>query len=114
ARPSGEIYLRSAPKPEGPWSSRLPLARIPEWTPQTDPDLACYAAKEHPAFAAERRLVITYVCNLFAVAETNPLAILERLQREMGLYRPRVLDVPVPAHMLSPQNRIAPLATTGH
>ena len=101
ARPSGQIYLRSAPGPEGPWSPRFPLARIPERTRPTDPDLACYAAKEHPGFEADHRLIISYVCNLFAVVEKDPLATLKKLQREMSIYRPRVLEVPVPEHLLT-------------
>ena len=101
ARPSGQIYLRSASDPEGPWSPRFPIARIPELTHPTDPDLACYAAKEHSGFEADHHLIVSYVCNLFAVVEKNPLATLKKLQREMGIYRPRVLEIPVPEHLLT-------------
>ena len=112
-KPSGTIYLRSAAQPEGPWSPRVSLQQIPEVEPPSDPDLACYAAKAHPAFGTRNSLVITYVCNLFAVSEGDQLAVLQKLQKDMSLYRPRVLELPIPAELLSPKVRTGATGPAG-
>jgi hypothetical protein len=90
--PSDAVWIRSAPKIAGPWSERQLLYRIPELAASDarsrDPNTGCYAAKEHPQYATERRITFTYVCNLFTGPDQDPMAVLRRLQRDMRLYRP--------------------------
>jgi hypothetical protein len=68
--PNTAIVMRTAPRPEGPWSAPLALFKPPV-PPGTDPSkLLAYAAKAHP----EQRgadLVLTYVEN--DVAHPTPL-----------------------------------------
>jgi hypothetical protein len=57
-----QIGLRTAPRPEGPWSALTPFFRPPESALPNAADLAAYAAKVHP----EQRgadLVLSYVVN---------------------------------------------------
>ncbi|HEY8494037.1 MAG TPA: DUF4185 domain-containing protein [Myxococcota bacterium] len=102
--PSDAIYLRSAPAPEGPWSERRLVFRVPELAPDgaAPPDLhtACYAAKEQPQFSRPGSLTFTYVCNLFAGPDQDPWPILARLQRRMELYRPIAASVTLPVETL--------------
>jgi len=99
-RPSDAIYLRSAPAPEGPWSERRLVFRIPELAPDpeapADPNLGCYAAKEQPQFSRPGSLTFTYVCNLFSGPREDPYEVLGRLQRSMELYRPVAATVSLP------------------
>jgi len=98
-RPSDAVYLRSAPAPEGPWSERRLVFRIPELAPDpgVDPNLGCYAAKEQPQFSRPGSLTFTYVCNLFSGPREDPYEVLGRLQRSMELYRPVAATVSLPA-----------------
>ena len=62
AEQSTQIGLRTAPRPEGPWSALTPFFRPGEHALPNAPDLAAYAAKAHP----EQRgadWVISYVVN---------------------------------------------------
>jgi hypothetical protein len=80
---SETIDLRSAPRPEGPWSEPVSVYRCPEadWAPE----IFCYAAKAHPALATgEGELIVTYVTN------STDLGLLESDAR---LYRPRFIRV---------------------
>jgi len=61
-----------------------------------DPNRVCYAAKEHPGFAPIGSMLFTYVCNLVTRPGEDPWIILQRLQRDMTIYRPRVVVLPVP------------------
>ena len=94
------IRVRSAAALEGPWSAPQALYAIPETFPSADgrfdPNLFCYAAKAHPQFAPAGRLLVTYVCNLFArdAAEVSP--VLRRLAETPSLYRARAVSLPVP------------------
>jgi hypothetical protein len=78
---------------EGPWSEPRPLiASIPEvnrLSPRYDENNFCYAGKEHPAFARDRKLVVTYVCNSFEDGE-KPTSF---IRRNLFLYRP-VVETP--------------------
>ncbi len=100
-RPSDAVWLRSAPRIQGPWSERRLLYRIPELGPSQaegrDPNTGCYAAKEHPQFSSGRRITFTYVCNLFTGREQNPMSILQRLQLDMRLYRPIPVTLELPS-----------------
>jgi hypothetical protein len=92
AAPSDAVWIRTAERPEGPWSERRLLFRVPElhpsWLGGFDEAAGCYAAKEHPQLAREGRLVLTYVCNLFARPGEAPGPVLRRLLVDMDLYRP--------------------------
>lgn len=96
----GTIQARSAPSLEGPWSAPQALYEMPETGPDVngrfDPNLFCYAAKAHPQFAPAGRLLITYVCNLFArdAAEITP--VLRRLADTPSLYRATAVSLAVP------------------
>jgi hypothetical protein len=104
-RPSDTVWVRTAPRLEGPWSERRSLYHIPELAPSYlgghDPNTGCYAAKEHPQFASGQRITFTYVCNLFTGRGQDPLDILQRLLGDMGLYRP----IPVTVDLPTPQRR---------
>jgi hypothetical protein len=107
----GIVRMRSAKELTGPWSEPRRLLSIPETT--TDPvdeNLFCYAGKAHPQFASRGKILITYVCNLFAAsardhdpdldtnlsAPADRLAILERLRMSPQIYRPRAALVEHP------------------
>ena len=97
---SDAVYARSADRLEGPWSPPGLIFRIPELAPAhappPDPNLGCYAAKEHPGFSPPGSLTFTYVCNLFTGPGEDPYAILGRLARRMDLYRPVAASVTLP------------------
>ena len=97
---SDAIYARSADRLEGPWSEPELIFRIPELAPAhappPDPNLGCYAAKEHPDFSLPGSLTFTYVCNLFTGPGEDPYTILGRLQQRMDLYRPVAASVSLP------------------
>lgn len=99
APPSDHVYARTAQRLEGPWSEPRSIFRVPELAAHNalsrDPGTFCYAAKEHPQLAREGELTITYVCNLFARADEDPLAVLKRLAYKMDLYRPRTVSIPL-------------------
>lgn len=98
--PADTVWLRRASRIEGPWSKPHALYRIPELARPDGPPAGepfCYAAKAHPELARAGRLLVTYVCNLFATREDEVPAVLERLRATPALYRPRVVELPVPA-----------------
>ena len=108
-RPSDAVWARTAEALEGPWSERRLVFRVPELAEgplaSGDPNTGCYGAKEQPQFARPGSLTFTYVCNLFSGPSPQPLAILERLLREMDLYRPVAVTVTLPGE---PEAAIAP------
>ncbi|MGB4728333.1 MAG: DUF4185 domain-containing protein [Thermogutta sp.] len=79
---SQEIMMRRAPTPVGPWSEALRLYRVPD-LPE-DQKAFYYAAKAHPALAADDELVISYVANSFDFG---------RLVRTPEIYRPWFIRV---------------------
>ncbi|MGQ9503323.1 MAG: DUF4185 domain-containing protein [Thermogutta sp.] len=79
---SQEIMMRTAPTPVGPWSDGIRLYRVPD-LPQ-DQKAFFYAAKAHPALAADNELVISYVANSFDFG---------RLVRTPEIYRPWFIRV---------------------
>lgn len=99
-RPSDAVWIRTADNLEGPWSKRRLLFRIPEladdYVGGHDPNTGCYAAKQHAQFSRDGRLTFTYVCNLFQGPDQNPMLILQRLERNMKLYRPVPVSVELP------------------
>lgn len=63
----GEIKMRTAKSPVGPWSEPIDVYRSPEmnWPGK----VFCYAAKAHPQLAGPDELLITYAANSFNVSE---------------------------------------------
>ena len=98
--PSGYIWFRRARALSGPWSPPEKLFAIPEMHPtppeRVDENLFCYAGKAHPQFSSQRRLVLTYVCNLFARQPAETESVLQRLSENPTLYRVRAVTVPFP------------------
>jgi hypothetical protein len=60
--PQTQLALRTAPKPEGPWSALSPVYRPSESQLPNAADLAAYAGKAHPEQRSDG-LVLTYVVN---------------------------------------------------
>jgi len=98
---SNAIQIRSALDMEGPWSPPQDLYVIPETLPgidgHIDENIFCYAAKAHPQFAPAGRLLITYVCNLFARNESEIIPVLRRLADSPDLYRAKAVSLPIPS-----------------
>lgn len=93
------IWLRRAERPEGPWSPRIALLRIPELAAAEDPlpgEPFCYAGKAHPELAPSGELVVSYVCNVFAERDDRVAEVLERLRTTGWIYRPKLVRVPLP------------------
>ena len=105
---SGTIWMRRAEELVGPWSKPRALFEIPEMVqttpPHRDPNLFCYAGKAHPQFAAPDRLLMTYVCNLFARDATEISETLRRLQDTPSLYRPRSASIAIPPRLHHPRS----------
>jgi len=57
--------MRTALRPEGPWTDREPIFQIPEWNPK----IWCYASKSHPELVppSEQQsgasIIFSYNCN---------------------------------------------------
>ncbi|MFO0688035.1 MAG: DUF4185 domain-containing protein [Myxococcota bacterium] len=95
----GAIRLRRARRLEGPWSAPVELLRIPELAAVGDPEPGepfCYAGKAHPELAAAGRLVVSYVCNVYADRDDAAFSALERLRTSPGIYRPKLVRLPIP------------------
>ena len=93
---SDAILLRTAPAITGPWSAGEVIFHIPEMqkdSPGYDKNVFCYAGKEHPEFEKPGSLVITYVCNTMKVPD---------LVTNSNIYVPKVVEVPLPADVISP------------
>jgi hypothetical protein len=78
---SPEIQIRTAPRPEGPWSDPVTLFTCPE--ARWKKGYFCYAAKAHPELdPTGRTLVISYACNSFSFADAVG---------DLRIYRPRFI-----------------------
>lgn len=79
---SPDIQVRTAPRPEGPWSEPRVVYRCPDaaWKK----GYFCYAAKAHPELSAADELVITYACNSRDFWD---------LFRDLRLYWPRFVRI---------------------
>jgi hypothetical protein len=58
---SGDIVLREAPDPAGPWSERRVIYHCPD--SNRSKAYYCYAGKAHPELSGPEELVITYAVN---------------------------------------------------
>jgi hypothetical protein len=81
---SDRILARTAASPEGRWSDPAVLHRCPEMA--WDKKIFCYAAKAHPALAADDELVVSYVANSFDFWQ---------IAADARLYWPRFIRVKV-------------------
>lgn len=87
---SGQVMLRTAPHPSGPWSSAQVLFRMPE---HGQDGIFCYAAKAHPqlksflpSHLSEHAVVIAYACNTFEPP---------KLESRPDVYLPRFVAVQI-------------------
>lgn len=88
--PTGRVIFRTADNLLGPWTDGETIYRFPEMktdAPGYDPDVMCYAAKEHPQFEKPGELVFTYVCNSLKPAKLVPLS---------HIYYPQTVRQPMP------------------
>jgi len=85
---SHSVTVRTAPRPEGPWSAPADAFRIPDG--QLAGGAFCYAAKAHPELtppaAAAREFVFSYMCNTPTV---------EGLLNRSDVYVPQLVRVAV-------------------
>lgn len=58
---SKNVMLRTADKPEGPWSKQEVIYQTPET--EWDKENFCYAARGHAEISEKNDLIISYVCN---------------------------------------------------
>ncbi len=99
ASEGGGVGWRQAPDLTGPWS---PLSRLIDFPNAADDDaldsVFCYAGKAHPQYSTAMSLVVSYVCNLYAPANSPDAVVraLDRLRVRRDLYRPVVSRVPFP------------------
>ena len=80
---SDNIMLRTAAKPEGPWSEPLIVYRAPEvkW----DKEYFCYAAKGHPELSnGSNDLLVSYICNSFNFS---------KMVEDTRIYRPKFIRI---------------------
>jgi hypothetical protein len=90
-RNNGDRMLyQTADVPEGPWSEPgilfAPVPEVERGSTRYDRNNFCYAGKEHPEFARDRTLVVTYVCNSHEDFEKKTSFI----RGNLFLYRPVV------------------------
>jgi hypothetical protein len=80
---SGDIVVRFAARPEGPWSAPENIHVCPELS--RGGEVFCYAAKGHPALSpGSGELIVTYVASSFNF---------EDIAENADLYRPRFLKL---------------------
>ncbi len=76
------VLVRTAERPEGPWSDGMAVYRAPE--PNRDKSYFAYAAKGHAELSRPGELLISYVVNSHDLAATL---------KDAGIYRPRFIRV---------------------
>jgi hypothetical protein len=85
--PPTQIGVRTASRPEGPWSSFRPLYEIPEMHAANAGGIFCYEAREHPELSRSPDLLsVTYVCGSLSFG---------RQIGDVRLYRPRTILLPL-------------------
>jgi hypothetical protein len=78
------IFVRTAARPEGPWSSPIEVYRVPEV--DRDRSYFAYAAKGHFELSRPGELLISYVVNAHDFGA---------MFRDAVIYRPRLVSVPL-------------------
>ena len=81
------IFVRTAGRPEGPWTRPMPVYRVPE--PDRDPSYFTYAAKGHLPLSRPGELLISYVVNSHDF---------RAMFKDATIYRPRFISIPFPRH----------------
>ncbi len=86
---SSRIVARTAPTPAGPWSPMRRLLAIPEAHGPGADGVVCYAGKAHHQIhrPGSDQMLVTYACNA---------GTFDRLLDDLTLYRPRVVELPLP------------------
>lgn len=79
-----DIYMYSAPAPQGPWGQRTLLYR----TPEAGADLVTYNAKEHPELDGHGYVVVSYDVN---VTGADPNGVYSNVDN----YRPRFIKIDI-------------------
>jgi hypothetical protein len=77
------IFVRTALRPEGPWTAPAPVYRVPEV--DRNPSYFTYAAKGHLQLSRPGELLISYVVNSHDFGA---------MFRDAAIYRPRFIRVP--------------------
>lgn len=83
----GQIVMRTAAGPAGPWSETTTLFHAPEM--QWSPKVFSYAAKAHPELAGANELIITYAANSYDFWQVI---------KDARLYWPRFVRVELRSH----------------
>jgi len=78
------IFVRTAPRPEGPWTQAKPVYTVPDL--DRNRSYFTYAAKGHLALSRKGELLVTYVIN----AQD-----LWTMAADASIYRPRFIRVPL-------------------
>ena len=78
------IFLRTASRPEGPWSKRVPVYSVPEV--DRNRSFFTYAAKGHMPLSRRDELRISYVVNAHDFGA---------MFQDATIYRPRFISVPL-------------------
>jgi hypothetical protein len=78
------IFLRTASRPEGPWSKRVPVYSVPEV--DRNRSFFTYAAKGHVPLSRRGELLISYVVNAHDFGA---------MFQDATIYRPRFISVPL-------------------
>ena len=78
------ILVRSAPKPEGPWSKPKSVYTVPGL--DRGKDYFTYAAKGHLHLSRKNELLVTYIINANNIWD---------MAADVAIYRPRFVRVPL-------------------
>jgi hypothetical protein len=79
------IFVRTAPRPEGPWSATRPIFSVPEVAKNRA--YFTYAAKGHASLSRPGELLVTYLVNSQNFGD---------LVKDTTIYHPKFLRVPAP------------------
>ena len=81
------IFVRTASRPEGPWTRPMPVYCVPE--PDRNRSYFTYAAKGHLPLSRQGELLISYVVNSHDF---------QAMFKDATIYRPRFISIPLPCH----------------
>ena len=81
------IFVRTASRPEGPWTGPMPVYRVPEL--DRNRSYFTYAAKGHLQISRHGELLISYIVNSHDF---------QAMFKDATIYRPRFVSIPLPRH----------------
>ena len=81
------IFVRTASRPEGPWTRPMPVYSVPEVDRRRT--YFTYAAKGHLQLSRQGELLISYVVNSHDF---------RAMFQDATIYRPRFISIPLPRH----------------